>query len=169
MANTHQEGAGQEWAGSRGPERGPTGWQGSAYGGMEGGTPGAASGSAGEEGYGFEAEGWHGREHTGFRRRGPRSNGGALMSEFRNVIHDVEDFLQKVTGMSGEDVGAARDRMQAKLRDASTRLDEASRTARATTRHAAAAADDYVHQQPWAVVGAAAVTGLLVGILVGRR
>lgn len=166
MANTHQEGAGS------GSARGSAGWQGAGY---EGGTPGAASGFSAESGAGREYEGqyqgrdWESGEHGGSQRRSLRTNGGALMNEFRNVIHDVEEFLQKVTGISGEEVGVARDRMQAKLREASTRLDEASRSARVSTRQAAAAADEYVHQQPWAVVGAAAVTGLLVGLLVARR
>jgi ElaB/YqjD/DUF883 family membrane-anchored ribosome-binding protein len=36
-------------------------------------------------------------------------------------------------------------------------------------RQALAAGDSYVHEQPWEAIGAAAVAGLLVGLLVLRR
>ena len=40
---------------------------------------------------------------------------------------------------------------------------------RAQARRAMNATDDYVHDNPWSSIGAAAAIGMLVGVLLGRR
>jgi ElaB/YqjD/DUF883 family membrane-anchored ribosome-binding protein len=37
------------------------------------------------------------------------------------------------------------------------------------TKAAARATDDYVHDNPWQAIGAAAVVGLILGALISRR
>jgi ElaB/YqjD/DUF883 family membrane-anchored ribosome-binding protein len=39
----------------------------------------------------------------------------------------------------------------------------------AQTKAAAQATDQYVHENPWPSIGIAAVAGLVVGVLLGRR
>jgi ElaB/YqjD/DUF883 family membrane-anchored ribosome-binding protein len=46
---------------------------------------------------------------------------------------------------------------------------DVSRVATLRGRQAAAATDDYVHANPWPVIGAAAGIGVLLGILLSRR
>ena len=40
---------------------------------------------------------------------------------------------------------------------------------RARARQAAEYTDEYVHDNPWSSIGAAAALGLLIGVLLGRR
>ena len=46
------------------------------------------------------------------------------------------------------------------------RLDSAVRE---QAKDAATAADDLVHENPWAAVGVAAVAGIVIGVLISRR
>ena len=48
-------------------------------------------------------------------------------------------------------------------------LGDASRVAMDKGRYAASATDDYVRANPWPAVGVALVTGLVAGVLIGRR
>lgn len=103
------------------------------------------------------------------RESGLSTAEGRMRGELRNVLRDVEDFLKRVTNISGGDLAAARDQVQQKLTAASAQLDQATASARQTTRQAAVAADDYVRAQPWTAVSAAAVAGIIIGILMSRR
>jgi ElaB/YqjD/DUF883 family membrane-anchored ribosome-binding protein len=40
---------------------------------------------------------------------------------------------------------------------------------RRVSRRAAAATDEYVHDNPWTAIGISAALGLLVGVLLGQR
>lgn len=42
-------------------------------------------------------------------------------------------------------------------------------TTRRVSKRAAAATDEYVHENPWTAIGIAAAVGLLVGVLLGQR
>lgn len=89
--------------------------------------------------------------------------------EVENLIADVEQLIDQLA--TSTDPGVAT--MCAKVADA---LASAKRSlgVRATqvqrqAREALTASDDYVHDEPWRAIGAAAVAGLLLGLLVGRR
>lgn len=92
-----------------------------------------------------------------------------LMREFRNLIRDGESLLRSTTSVSGDALAQAREQFRTKLEEARTRISEASRVAAERGRQAAAATDDYVHANPWPIIGAAAAVGVLLGILVSRR
>jgi ElaB/YqjD/DUF883 family membrane-anchored ribosome-binding protein len=40
---------------------------------------------------------------------------------------------------------------------------------RRASKRAAAATDEYVHENPWTVIGVAAGLGLVIGVLLGQR
>jgi ElaB/YqjD/DUF883 family membrane-anchored ribosome-binding protein len=92
-----------------------------------------------------------------------------LMREFRNLIKDGESLLRSTTNVSGDALAQAREQFRTRLEEARTRVGEVSRVAAERGRQAAAATDDYVHANPWTVIGAAAGVGVLIGILVSRR
>ena len=48
-------------------------------------------------------------------------------------------------------------------------LAAASEAAVGTARKTAAAADDYVHDRPWTVIGVTAAAGILIGFLAAKR
>ncbi len=92
-----------------------------------------------------------------------------LAADFRAVVADAEELLQLTAGQAGEKAGAARERIQQRLRLARAELDRAEATALRKAREAAAATDGYVHAHPWTTAGIAAGAGLLLGMLISRR
>jgi ElaB/YqjD/DUF883 family membrane-anchored ribosome-binding protein len=62
-----------------------------------------------------------------------------------------------------------RAQVDANLLPAKLRLQEMQADAVARARDAARATDDYVHDNPWQAVGAAAAVGFVVGMLMTRR
>lgn len=92
-----------------------------------------------------------------------------LAADFRTVVADAEELLQLTAGQVGDKAGAARERIQQRLRLARAELDRAEAAALRKARDAAAATDGYVHAHPWTTAGIAAGAGLLLGMLISRR
>jgi ElaB/YqjD/DUF883 family membrane-anchored ribosome-binding protein len=53
--------------------------------------------------------------------------------------------------------------------EAKAALLEGTADLRTQASDAAAVADDYVHERPWAAIGIAAAVGLAIGLLAGSR
>ena len=70
-----------------------------------------------------------------------------LVANLRRVVSDAEDLLAATAGQTD------------------TKITEL----RARARQAAEYTDEYVHDNPWSSIGAAAALGLLIGVLLGRR
>ena len=101
-----------------------------------------------------------------------RSNG-ALRSPLKNlrrdlyaVARDAEALLKATADVTNDRVQEMRARTEKTLREAMDHLD--SDRLRAQVRRAAEGADVYVRERPWAIVGAAAGVGLLIGLLMRR-
>ena len=62
-----------------------------------------------------------------------------------------------------------RERIGDNLREARSRLLDAEAAIKERTREVARVTDEYVHENPWPAIGAAAGVGLVIGLLVGRR
>lgn len=92
-----------------------------------------------------------------------------LISDLRTVISDAEEVLRVTADSAGEGATELRERMTRRLRQASDRIGELQSAAVAHARAAGHAADDYVHDHPWRVIGAACGIGLIVGLLISRR
>jgi ElaB/YqjD/DUF883 family membrane-anchored ribosome-binding protein len=94
---------------------------------------------------------------------------GKMAGDIKTVIADGEDLLRAAANVSGAGLAAAREKIDEKLHSAKTRLVDASRPAVDKARSAAAAADSYVHGNPWAVIGIAVAVGALIGFLTAKR
>ena len=92
-----------------------------------------------------------------------------LVTNLRRVITDAEELLAATADESNGKLADLRERVKDNLRVARDKLAVAEDAVRAQARKAAYAADDYVHDNPWSSIGAAAAVGLLIGVLVGRR
>ncbi len=90
-----------------------------------------------------------------------------LVADMRAVIEDAEELLRTTAGEAGDRAGAARARVEEKIRTAREHLADSDLVSHA--RETTQAVDDYVHENPWGVVGIAVVAGLLVGVLISRR
>lgn len=92
-----------------------------------------------------------------------------LMADLRVVIADAEEILRLTADQAGEGVSEFRGRMLIKLQQARVELAHLQELAVAKVKAAGHAADEYVHDNPWRAIGAAAGIGLVVGLLIGRR
>lgn len=92
-----------------------------------------------------------------------------LVANLRRVIADAEDLLSATAGQTDSKMAELRARAKDNLFLAREKLADAEAAMRARARQAAAATDDYVHENPWSSIGAAAAIGILVGVLLGRR
>ena len=92
-----------------------------------------------------------------------------MTGDIKTVIADSEDLLKAAANVSGEGFAVAREKFEEKIRNAKTRLAEASQPAIDKARETAAATDHYVHDNPWATIGVAAAVGLVIGFLAARR
>jgi ElaB/YqjD/DUF883 family membrane-anchored ribosome-binding protein len=92
-----------------------------------------------------------------------------LIRDFKVVIDDAQALLKATANQGGEMVGAARTKAEESLAIAKTKMAEAETALMQKGRTAVAVSDDYVRQNPWMAVGAAAGVGVLVGLLIGRR
>ncbi len=92
-----------------------------------------------------------------------------LMADLRLVIADTEELLRVTAGQAGEHAKELRGRMQTRIDEAKASLTQMQDAAIHKAKAAGHAADEYVHENPWKAVGAAAGIGLIAGLLIGRR
>lgn len=92
-----------------------------------------------------------------------------LMADLRQVIGDAEELLRLGADQTGERATEWRSRVQERITDARHKLADLQDNAIQRAKAAGHAADDYVHDNPWKAVGAAAGIGLIIGLLIGRR
>jgi ElaB/YqjD/DUF883 family membrane-anchored ribosome-binding protein len=98
-----------------------------------------------------------------------RVSGDKLGSDLKVVLADVEALLKQAASTTGQQAAELRERAAETLHRAGLRMAEAREAAAEKSRAAARRADDWVHANPWAAVGAAASVGFLLGMLVSRR
>lgn len=92
-----------------------------------------------------------------------------LVADMKVVIADAEEILKSTASVAGDKMTDVRERIESRLRDAKIRLEDAEAALVDKTKACARATDDFVHDQPWQAVGIAAVVGLALGVLIGRR
>lgn len=92
-----------------------------------------------------------------------------LAADLRLVIADAEALLRATVGETGESVAAARAKVKESLDRAKDKLGPLGEEATEQARMAVRAADDYVRGNPWQAIGIAALAGIALGLLIGRR
>lgn len=86
-----------------------------------------------------------------------------LVDDFSKVVADAEGLLKAVRDVPGEKAEAMRASVEARLGAAKERLRSIQDNAIEKTTAAAKAADTYVHDNPWPLIGAAALVGFVLG------
>ena len=92
-----------------------------------------------------------------------------LVDDFSAVLAEAEDLLKKAGNETGDRARDLRSQVEAKLLSAKLRLSELEGEAVDRAKAAARWSDDYVHENPWQVIGVAAAVGLVIGMLMSRR
>ncbi len=92
---------------------------------------------------------------------GMRRKGGQLHKFF----DDVEELLRKVSNMQDAEISKLRTRVESSIHSVKSSVTNTATDRAGKHARAAKATDEYVHRSPWIVIGATAVTGLLLGAL----
>jgi ElaB/YqjD/DUF883 family membrane-anchored ribosome-binding protein len=93
-----------------------------------------------------------------------------LIKDLKRVVGDADNLLKEVVNSSAEEFTAARSKVEAKLGEAKARLDGARVAVANKAIGAADATNAYARENPWKLIGVAAVaTGLLAALLLHRR
>ena len=92
-----------------------------------------------------------------------------LVDDFAEMLTEAEDLMKRAASETGDRAKDLRSQVEAKLLAAKSRLQEMQGDALDSAKAAARVTDDYVHDNPWAAIGAAAAVGFIVGLLMNRR
>jgi ElaB/YqjD/DUF883 family membrane-anchored ribosome-binding protein len=92
-----------------------------------------------------------------------------VLDEFKSFLDDMEDLFQATTSATGEDLAKAKAQFKQRLRSAKSTVGDASDNILQQARKTAAVTNDYVHKQPWTVIGAGVAVSFLLGFLLSRR
>lgn len=92
-----------------------------------------------------------------------------LVASLRRVMADAEELMNATSSEAGDALDDLRERMRDSLSVARGRVREAEASLRSNARQAASTADDYVRENPWSALTAAAAVGVVLGVLLGRR
>lgn len=96
-------------------------------------------------------------------------NKSKLLNDLRVVIEDAEELLRVTSNQASDGAANIRGRVQVQMSQAKADLLRLQHTAVAKVKATSHATDEYVHENPWKAIGAAAGAGLFMGLLVSRR
>lgn len=85
--------------------------------------------------------------------------------QLQKFFDDVEELLGRVSNLEDKEISKLRARVESSIDSVKATVTNTAQGAIESTRKAALATDEYVHRKPWLVIGATAVTGLLLGAL----
>ena len=91
------------------------------------------------------------------------------MQDFSDALDDANTLLREAAGETGERASDLRSQVAAKLQSAKLKLQDLQDDAVDRAKAAARVTDDFVRDNPWQAMGAAAAAGFLVGVLISRR
>jgi ElaB/YqjD/DUF883 family membrane-anchored ribosome-binding protein len=89
----------------------------------------------------------------------------SLLEDLQAVIADAEALLRATAHQAGEKVQEARAQAEESILAARKRLGQLKKTALKRGTELVEDTDEYVHENPWRVIGIAAGAGLLIGLL----
>ncbi|WP_342246603.1 DUF883 family protein [Pseudomonas sp. OTU5201] len=92
-----------------------------------------------------------------------------ISRDFYNLLADVQDLIKETKTLSGDELAQARTRINERISTARESIGELGDNLAQQGRRTATATNDYVHEQPWKVIGASAAAAFLFGFVVARR
>jgi ElaB/YqjD/DUF883 family membrane-anchored ribosome-binding protein len=102
-------------------------------------------------------------------QRGNEVTKDQLVSEFNTVVSETEHLLKSVANAGGEKVGSLRANVEQSLANAKDRLLKLEQATTDKARATARSTDEYVHENPWQVIGIVAGLAAVAAILLGQK
>jgi ElaB/YqjD/DUF883 family membrane-anchored ribosome-binding protein len=92
-----------------------------------------------------------------------------LVKDIKTVVGDTDVLLRGIAGAATDSYATTRARVEGKLGEARASFDETRTQIAARARGFADTGQAYVKDNPWKVLGATAIVGLVIGVLLRRR
>jgi ElaB/YqjD/DUF883 family membrane-anchored ribosome-binding protein len=92
-----------------------------------------------------------------------------LVADLKRIVGDADELLKQMASSTSDELVTVRRKIEAKLSEARSRIDEARIAATRTVCSAADATNQYISENPWKVVGVASLVGLIAALLLYRR
>ncbi|KAF1047821.1 DUF883 family protein [Xylophilus sp.] len=92
-----------------------------------------------------------------------------VQAELESLVNDLRGLLADKSFDDVPEIKAVRKRLEEGAQAAQNSAVRLAQEAAQQAREAARAADEYAHDEPWRVAGAALAAGAVVGFLLGRR
>lgn len=89
-----------------------------------------------------------------------------LVEDFNKVVSDTEALLRAMASVPGDKASALRASVEENLDAAKRRVREVQGAVFEKGTAAARATGEYVHENPWTLIGIAAAVGLIVGLVI---
>jgi ElaB/YqjD/DUF883 family membrane-anchored ribosome-binding protein len=93
----------------------------------------------------------------------------STVKDFSDALDDANTLLREAAAETGDRASDLRSQVAAKLLSAKLKLQDLQDDAVDRAKAAARVTDDFVRDNPWQAIGAAAALGFLVGVLISRR
>lgn len=97
------------------------------------------------------------------------ASGERILENLGGFIEGAEELLKATKHFSGENLAAARSRVEEQIDGVRDALGEAQDFASTQARQAVRGTDRYVHKNPWQAIGIAMAVGVLLGYFSQRR
>ncbi len=88
-----------------------------------------------------------------------------VVQDFRTFVQDIESLIRSTTDLTGEDLAKVKAKLNERISVAKKSLEGWGETISERASKSATAANNYVHEKPWPVIGAGAALGFLAGYL----
>jgi len=110
-----------------------------------------------------------GKTVKGAARDAARQARVAANQEVHKLIADVEDLVRRVGDAADPELARLRAKVESTVVTTKRAISDGTEQVQRQAKEALEAGDRYVRDQPWDAIGIAAVVGLAIGFLVGRR
>jgi ElaB/YqjD/DUF883 family membrane-anchored ribosome-binding protein len=94
---------------------------------------------------------------------------GKASGEIRNLMADVKELVTRAAGVKDPDIASVRNKLLDALDALRTSMSASGERVRERALTVAGTTNNFVHENPWRLVGIAALLGAAVGYLARRR
>jgi ElaB/YqjD/DUF883 family membrane-anchored ribosome-binding protein len=110
-----------------------------------------------------------GRRVRGAARQAARAARATANDEVSRLVSDVEELVRRVADAADPELARLRANVEATLATTKAALSDGAERVRSQARDALVSSDRIVHERPWEAIGVAALAGVAIGFLLGRR
>jgi ElaB/YqjD/DUF883 family membrane-anchored ribosome-binding protein len=90
-------------------------------------------------------------------------------ASINDFLDNVDDLTKAIKDVETPEIARVRAKVKMALGAAKSALADGAAQVRGQARHVSRTTDTYVRDNPWQVVGIAAVVGVVLGVLMSRR